>query len=206
MLTLRESAAKQAVAHTKGIAMMHQKRVKHFDIPGHAHFLTFSCYQRLPLLNKDRTREWFIQSLNAARTRWEFDLWAWVVMPEHVHLLIRPRRSDYRVSSILAGIKKPVGSLAIQYVRESAPKFLVKLRVVNRNRTYQHFWQPGPGQDHNVWEPETIHKIIEYIHLNPVRRGLVTRAEDWLWSSAIDWAGGESRLIRVDRNVPRLIV
>ena len=73
----------------------HRKRVKHFDIPGHAHLLTFSCFRRMPFLSKDRTRRWFLEALGAARSALEFDLWAWVIMPEHVHLLIYPRREGY---------------------------------------------------------------------------------------------------------------
>ena len=64
-------------------------------IPGHAHLLTFSCFRRMPLLSKDRTRRWFLEALGAARSALEFDLWAWVIMPEHVHLLIYPRREGY---------------------------------------------------------------------------------------------------------------
>ena len=47
----------------------HRKQVKHDDIPGDAHLLTFSCYRRLPLLSKDRTREWFVESLAIAREK-----------------------------------------------------------------------------------------------------------------------------------------
>jgi len=65
-----------------------RKKVRHFDEPGHAHFLTFSCYGRLPLLGKDRSRGWLIEAIVAARQKHGFDLWAWVVMPKHVHLLI----------------------------------------------------------------------------------------------------------------------
>ena len=61
-----------------------RKTVKHYDVFGDAHFLTFSCYHQIPLLSKDRTRLWFIEELNKARTKHQFDLWAWVIMPEHV--------------------------------------------------------------------------------------------------------------------------
>jgi len=46
------------------------------------------------------------------------------------------------------------------------------------------FWQSGGGYDRNVNEPQTLMSMIEYVHLNPVRRGLVARAVDWEWSSA----------------------
>ena len=181
-----------------------RKKVRHFDEPGHAHFLTFSCYRRMALLGKDRTRLWFVEALQNARTKHAFDLWAWGIMPEHVHLLIWPRRIEYRTKAMLADIKRPVGQLAVAWLRENTPEFLEKLTVRNRNRTYRRFWQAGPGQDRNVYEPAAAHTIIEYIHNNPVRRGLVRRAEDWPWSSARDWAGEEDVVLKVDRTVPCL--
>src|SRR6476619_6870184 len=121
----------------------HRKRVKHFDLPGHAHFLTFSCFRRITLLSKDLTRNWFVEALETARVKHQFDLWAWVIMPEHVHLLLRPRLPEYRVSGILASFKKSVGDRAIRYLKRHSPEFLGRLTVVNRNRTYHHFWQVG---------------------------------------------------------------
>src|SRR5437879_574136 len=93
----------------------YRKTVKHYDNPGEAHFLTFSCYDRLPLLSKDRTRWWFVEALEEARRKESFDLWAWVIMPEHVHLLIWPRKAVYRMKDILTALKRPVGTKAITY-------------------------------------------------------------------------------------------
>jgi putative transposase len=53
-----------------------RKKVRRFDEAGHAHFLTFSCYRRMPLLGKDRTRLWFLEALQDARKKHCFDLWA----------------------------------------------------------------------------------------------------------------------------------
>jgi len=181
------------------------KRVRHFDEVGHAHFLTFSTYRRMPLLGKDRTRAWFVDALEAARLKHALDLWAWVIMPEHVHLLIWPRRLDYDTGGIQADIKRPVGQLAIEWLEANSPAFLEHLTVRNRNRTYRRFWQAGPGQDHNVYDPATAHRIVEYIHSNPVRRGLVHRPEDWHWSSAADWAGRAGVLLRIDRTMPAVV-
>jgi hypothetical protein len=50
-------------------------------------------------------------------------------------------------------------------------------------------------------EPDHAHFLTEYVHDNPVRRGLARRAEDWLWSSAADWAGKVDVIIMVDRTV-----
>jgi putative transposase len=180
------------------------KKVKHYDLPGDAHYLTFSCYGGLPLLSKDRSRLWFIDALKKARAKHAFDLWAWVIMPEHAHLLIFPRAAKYKTSKILASVKKPVGYKAVQYLRQNAPSFLERLTVRTRNRTYRRFWQAGPGHDGNLYELEAVYNAIGYIHNNPVRRGLVDHPTDWLWSSARDWAGMGHPYITVDRTLPPL--
>lgn len=158
----------------------------------------------MQLLSKDRTRLWFVEALDKARIKHEFDLWAWVIMPEHIHLLIYPRNPLYTTSKILASIKKPVGYRAFQFLTENDPDFLQKLTVVNKNRTYHHFWQVGPGYDENLDDVPAVHGVIEYIHNNPVRRGLAASPTDWMWSSARDWAGLGHSLIQVDRTLPTL--
>jgi putative transposase len=181
-----------------------RKKVRHFDEPSHAHFLTFSCYRRLPLLSKDRSRYWLIEALQAARQKHGFDLWGWVIMPEHVHLLLWPK-PGCQTQKILADIKRPVGQQAIHWLEANHPDFLVRLTVRNRNRTYRRFWQAGPGQDRNIYDPNASHQVLEYIHNNPVQRGLVDLPEQWQWSSAQDWTGEKAVLLKVDKTVPTVV-
>ena len=108
------------------------------------------------------------------------------------------------MKKILASIKKPVGRKAIEFLKQRAPAFLEKLTVRNQNRVYHRFWQAGPGYDANLYEPKAVYDAIDYIHNNPVRRGLVAHATDWLWSSARDWAGLGHPYITVDRTLPPL--
>jgi putative transposase len=135
-------------------------------------------------------------------------------MPEHVHLLLwppadkispDPNSTQGRIRGILASIKQPVAEKAIQYLQEHSPEFLSRLRVHNRDRSYHRFWQAGSGYDQNVSEARALHELTEYIHLNPVRRGLVNRPEDWIWSSARDWNRLSGQLIKVDRTLPDTI-
>ena len=67
---------------------LYRKSRRSFNEPGHAHFLTYSCHERLPLLAKDRVRRWVIDAMDVARRRHEFALLGYVIMPEHVHQLI----------------------------------------------------------------------------------------------------------------------
>ena len=182
-----------------------RKKVRHYDLPGDAHFLTFSCFHRLPLLSKDRTRKWLVDAIHNARKKHSFDLWAWVMMPEHVHLLIYPRANDSKISDVLAEIKRPVAQHAITYLVSRQSPFLNRLSVQNAKRSYRRFWQAGPGQDRNIYDPDTAHRVLEYIHYNPVRRRLTAHAENWYWSSARDWNARLDGPIRVDRTLPAVI-
>jgi len=182
-----------------------RKNVRHFDEPGHAHFLTFSCYHRLALLGKDRTRRWLVDSIDAARRKHGFDLWGWVIMPEHVHLLVWPKSANTLIQAVLADVKRTVGQLAIAWLQANRPDFLERLTVRNRRREYRRFWQAGPGQDRNVFDPNAAHQILEYIHNNPIRRGLANTPEGWFWSSAADWSGNENSPLKVNKTVPESI-
>jgi putative transposase len=167
-------------------------RRRSFDEPGHAHELTFTCYRRHRFLGSDRTCLWLSQAIDRARERLGFALWAYVFMPEHVHLIVHSHRSDGRVSSILKAIKQPVGRRAVAYLESHAPHWLPRISRVRNGRVERLFWQPGGGYDRNLVDPRTLMSAIDYLHQNPVRRTLVEREVDWLWSSA-GWFAGEGR-------------
>jgi putative transposase len=155
-----------------------------FNEPGHAHELTFCCFRRYPFLKGERACKWLAESLDEARRKLEFAIWAYVFMPEHVHVLIHPRLPQYDIRLILKQIKEPVGRKAVKHLRDHDAKWLERIRVPHGKRVEHRFWQAGGGFDRNVLEPQTLLAMIDYIHANPVRRGLVSRPEDWKWSSA----------------------
>jgi putative transposase len=167
-----------------------RKLCKRYNIPRHAHYLTFSCFQRRPLLTKDRSRQWLLRAIRRARLIHEFHIWAWVIMPEHVHLILWPQRESYSISEILYSIKKPVTNAALRYVRRHAPAFLASMQDVRPDgRIVYRFWQRGGGYDRNLVTAGEIWEKIGYVNRNPVRRGLVARPEEWTWSSAADYLG-----------------
>ncbi|ADB15740.1 protein of unknown function DUF1568 [Pirellula staleyi DSM 6068] len=184
---------------------LHRKQVKRYDIPGDVRFLTFSCFQRLPLLSRDRTRIFLVEAIERCRSLRPFELWGYVIMPEHVHLIILPGKSML-VAEILKTIKVSTSKRAITWLHQNAPDFLHCLEDLqpNGSGTYR-FWQRGGGYDRNLRSTRDVHEKLSYIHENPVRRGLVLKAEDWKWSSALAWQTGIDEPLRIDReNVPRL--
>jgi putative transposase len=183
---------------------MKYKTCRRDNTPGHAHELTFSCYRGLRLLSRDRTRRWLIEAIDGARHKSHFDLWAYVIMPEHAHILLYPGEPRDSVSSVLWRIKQPVGQKAIDFLERNAPHWLQHLTVRRADGTLErHFWQPGGGYDRNVVEQATLGRMIEYIHMNPVRRGLVERPEDWEWSSARWYVGISPVPLEIDSSLPR---
>ncbi|QDU87369.1 Transposase IS200 like protein [Pirellulimonas nuda] len=178
----------------------HRKTCKRYDTPGDAHFLTFSCFRRLPLLDRDRSRRWLLQALRLGQTKQMFDLWAYVIMPEHVHVILLPR-SDARIAEILSTIKQSTSKRALVWLRENAPDYLPQLSDAQPNGTHCYrFWQRGGGYDRNLRSVRDVHEKIRYIHENPVRRGLVKRSTDWHWSSAAAWSTGIDEPIAIDRD------
>lgn len=169
-----------------------RKTCQRYDEAGHAHALTFSCLRRQPFLSRDRARRWFVEALEQARDRLAFDLWAYVIMPEHVHLLIYPR-TDYSISRILATIKRPVTERAIQFIRTQGPQSLACMEDGHPGRRVtRRFWQRGGGYDRNLCSASYIWQTIDYIHENPVRRDLCDSSCEWYWSSAADFGAVRS--------------
>jgi putative transposase len=167
---------------------LHRKRIKHFEQERYVHELTFSCFQRRPLLDNDLRRAWFCEELESACERQQFLLLAYVLMPEHVHLLVFPSQSgvgEPLISKLLSHLKIQVSRRVKRDLMATANPLLDELTVRQRPgvMTFR-FWQEGPGYDRNLFESKSITAAIDYIHANPVRRGLCNRAIDWPWSSA----------------------
>src|SRR5216683_3198702 len=141
-----------------------EKRRRRYDEPGQPRELTFSCYRRYPFLAQERSREWFRAALEAARTRFGFQLWAYVVMPDHAHLLVYPGAAARSVSGFLQAVKEPVARKAVAFLRENSPAWLKRITVHEGRRVRHRFWQPGGGYDRNVLGSITLGSMIEYIH------------------------------------------
>jgi putative transposase len=164
-------------------SFIYNKATRH-NIAGHVHFYTFSCYKRLPLLTNTLWREWLAQSIRHAQTELRFELWAYVFMPEHVHLLLRPLRETYRFSAFMQLAKNPVARRIITSLKKCDSPLLKELRVIRNDGAVEYrFWQPGGGHDLNIWNMKKAVEKAEYCHNNPVKRGLVNNARDWRWSS-----------------------
>ncbi len=162
-----------------------RKLLERREVAGGARFITFSCERRLALLQNPKIRDVFARSLSEARDRHRFEMFAWVVMPEHVHLLVRPRE-DERLDRALLGLKLSVAQRVIRRWRELDAPILAE---ITRANGLPRFWQKGGGFDRNVRDAAEFSRHVRYIHRNPVERGLVSEPADWSWSSLGWWLG-----------------
>ena len=162
---------------------------------GHLHFLTFSCYRRLPLLGTVRARQVFVRELARVRAQYGFLLVGYVVMPEHVHVLIgEPRKGT--PSTVLQMLKQRVSK---KLGKKQRRNFVGQLRLafpvpVESPRS---FWQ-ARFYDFNVYTHRKRREKLEYMHRNPVTRGLVKHPMDWPWSSWSFYAKRETGLVGID--------
>jgi putative transposase len=180
----------------------HRKDVRHYEDPAQARELTFSCYQRMPLLTNDTWKAGLSRSIDAATTHHGFDLVAFVYMPEHVHLLVVPRDSAAPIDALLYAIKRPFSYRVKMELQQRNDPLLRVLAVQERpGRESFRFWQEGPGYDRNLIWDKTILKVIDYIHNNPVRRGLCELPEQWKWSS---WRFYNDPGCQPDPDLPRV--
>ena len=151
--------------------------LKRFHESGDLHYVTCSCYRRKPKLGTPANRRLFEESLEWARQKYRFFVTGYVVMPEHVHLLV----------------SEPEQALlprALQSVKQSVSRRLAL-------RSEEPFWEPR-SYDFNVWSESKLIEKLRYIHRNPVKRGLVAKPEDWEWSSFRHYATGVEGIVEIE--------
>ncbi|MGA9143445.1 MAG: transposase, partial [Candidatus Acidiferrales bacterium] len=148
---------------------------------GNLHFITFSCYRRLPFLRTERARNVFLIVLNEVRGRYPFAIIGYVVMPEHVHLLLsEPAKRDPSV--VIQVLKQRVSRRLRRRIRARTSNRQLRFWDEGSRTAHRSFWQRR-FYDFNVWSRKKRTEKLHYMHMNPVKRGLVTDAKLWPWSS-----------------------
>lgn len=140
------------------------------------HFITFSCHRRNAYLTDDTSRAIVEHIFERTRQKHDFRIYGYVLMPEHVHLLVSEPPHTL-LATVLKAMKQ-----------ETAKK-------LKGNR--EHFWQPR-YYDFNVFTQEKFIEKLRYIHRNPVTRGLVNNPEDWPWSSYRHYQTSQPGTIQIE--------
>ena len=171
------------------------KNLKRHYGRGDLQFLTFSCYRRLPLLGTVRARNVFVDALGKIRERYGFLLVGYVVMPEHVHLLISEPCKD--TPSIVLKVLQQRVSRDLRKRNRREPAGQLRLSFMRGAEGLPRFWQPR-FYDFKVYSAKKKREKLEYMHANPVTRGLVQHPKDWPWSSFSFYGKGEAGLVPID--------
>jgi len=169
------------------------KNLKRLTGRGDLHFITFCCYHRRPLLASGRARNLVVEILREVRGKYGFSLVGYVIMPQHVHLLISESPAvppakviqvfKQRVSRRMRGKKRPRnGQLALRFPEDLAD--------------YRRFWQRR-YYDFNVYSRKKLWEKLHYMHANPVAERLVRHPREWPWSSWAAYATGEG-ILKID--------
>jgi putative transposase len=170
--------------------------LERFHKTGALHFITWSCRDRQPLLATPARRDLMLRVLEQMRNRYRFGVVGFVIMPEHVHLLISEpeiRTVSSAISAIKLGFTRRMFSKDKPgEERPGAPLLAGVAR--SGGSSNHHFWMKR-YYDFNVFSSRKIAEKLHYMHENPVVRGLVERPEDWKWSSFRFYACGESGIV-----------
>ncbi len=162
------------------------KGLKRWYGGGDLHYITCSCYQRKAFLGSATSRDLFLETFEEVRQRYEFQVLGYVVMPEHFHMLIG-EPDDGNVSLIMQVLKQRVAR---------------QCRARDRGHSSDGaappaFWQTR-FYDFNVFTKKKVIEKLDYIHWNPVKRGLVASPEQWRWSSDRYYSLGEEGPVKIE--------
>jgi putative transposase len=148
--------------------IQYQRNCHRFHYEGDSHFLTFSCYERKPALRDDQIKRIVGTAIADTCSYLSVDLWAYVIMPEHVHLLIHPRLPDFKTGHFLVRAKrKTTNARNKKFPDNKSP-----------------LWLAGGGYDRNIFSADELQEKLRYIHLNPVRKGISSGEREYVWFCA----------------------
>jgi putative transposase len=146
------------------------------NLPGVLHFITGSLHRRRPVFTQDDCCLVLLDVCGSLKEEWPFKLVAYVLMPDHVHLIVNPR--DGRIKELTGALK----SLSARSIGGAAKGLDFTRARTEADGTRRQVWQES-FKDLPLWSPWMIWQKINYIHANPVKAGLVGAAKDYRWSS-----------------------
>lgn len=172
--------------------------------PGQMQFITASTYRRTPLFLSGRFCRCFVQRLEEVRREEHFRLAGWVLMPDHFHLLIRPEPAQ-AVPLIMKALKEETARRILKILRQNLHhpwccKTLTRLQLPSSVHDQSNFrlWQRR-FYPFNIFTEKKFQEKLDYMHVNPVKAGLVSSPGEWPWSSWRFYYLEDATILRMDR-------
>lgn len=171
-----------------------------FD-PAHLYFITTTAASHRPIFQRDVVKHILVDSMNYMRVSGWINLYAFVIMPNHIHLITR-FLSDHQISDVMREFKKHTSKQIIrQFQAEDNQSALTMLRKAANDIPGQEFkvWEHGYDA-RDIFSPDFLQQKLDYIHFNPCRPQwkLVEQPEDYPWSSARYYYAGKTAIINID--------
>jgi len=133
--------------------------LRRYHNTGNLHFIGINCFRKRPIFDTPEPRNTFLTILEQTRLEYSVDIYGYVIMPTHIHLLISEPK------------EKPLASF-IQVIKQRFSKTRIEKEV----------WELR-YYDFNVFTSRKITEKLDYMHMNPVKAGLAIAPPDWQWSS-----------------------
>jgi putative transposase len=179
-------------------------RQVHYYGLNHLHFVTASTYRRTRLFDSERFCRHFVETLRTLRSKFNFKLIGYVLMPEHFHALIWPAEAA-DPSRIVQSLKERTAKFVLKNLQEHQDTswcrgMLARLTLPPTVHLHgpHRVWQRR-FYDLNVWSEQKIREKLDYMHGNPAERGLVASADEWPWSSFRFYYLEDSSVLSMDR-------
>ncbi len=171
-----------------------------FYNPEGVYFISFAVVEWLDVFTRNEYKNIIIDSLHYCQKEKGMEIFAWCIMTSHIHLIFRSA-GEQKPEDLIGDFKrftsKSIVKAIIENPQEGRKEFLLgqfrKAGNSSSNVNQYQFWRHD-NHPVELWSNKVIDEKIDYIHKNPVEAGLVFRAEDYMYSSAADYAGEKGLL------------
>jgi putative transposase len=169
-----------------------------FREAGAAHFITGTVAAWLPVFTTAARCDILAESLKFSREKKGLKIYAWVILDNHFHAIVEAPD----LSRVVMELKRYTAHRMIEQLEQEGCEWLLHLlafeRAKHKRASEHHFWQEG-SHPQALTDDAMMEQKLDYIHNNPVKRGLVSGPEHWRYSSAHEWLAGASPVMACDR-------
>lgn len=170
-----------------------------------AHFISFATVNWIDVFIRSSYFSCIIESLEYCRKNKGMEIYGYVIMPSHIHLIFRSSFND--PSGLLRDFKgftaKKMLKSIIENPGESRKEWMLnifkKAGEKNSNVENMQFWQQN-NHPIEIWSSEVFQQKLNYIHNNPVKAGFVVNANNWKYSSARNYENNDQTVLEIDLN------
>ena len=178
-------------------------KYKSYHVPGHLYFVTTTVVGRKKILSRPTIARIILESLDFLRRDGRIKLFSYVIMPDHLHLIVLPleyRGRNQTISDLMRDFKKFTSKRIIEKLKEEKREVLLSFfsrRAKGYRGQMYKVWEEG-FFDENIFTQDFLNQKIQYIHYNPVRKGFVTEPEDYRFSSAKGFMSDSKYVMQID--------